>query len=855
MKQIIVAAKIQYSVGGAITTLGVASAPYFASASGLLNRTWYPILDSAVSVAVDVSLPWDSGSPSQQIGDIMLTNGGDGEFQHVLDLLIPAQLAGLVTEVRRGYTDQSWDELPDLIFKARNASKRFDGESLIIPQRPFLDRLDQPIAQQVFDETTPNPRIVNSTVPLLLGRAFQIEPLIWDAPNQIYYTAQNLSEIDRVLEGGAVTLSWTPVEFGHQMTAGVNLQVTVDAIGPPPDAAIETTVIDWTFDAWTAGLPDGINVTDSPPDAVIAESAGGGAADITVTASVTGDTGWLSLTAPAVFSPWGAVNTDQWSASSGALADAFTLDNSVEWANVTTWRSARIMVTGFDSSLPAGSTVVGAEMELVYEGSGAILADASLVRNNGFQVAPFAQIVGGFPQNIPAAKTTSAVGSANTTNSLQTVTDEDIADGFGFSLAIDRSGVDVATAKIHQVRAKLHHSTQVQALRLESPSQALTAGRRYRVEITTTDSTGDVWARWGSVAATGDPITTPNDPFATVSARLEGEGLRVFEFTPDAVGLFAIEFSKSTSAGQATVGQIRVVERPDGINTYAGLVPYVAGLVGIDTADIDQTMIDAHDSDTGSPEIGWYITANESMAEVMDLFARSLSGVWWPDRDGKLRSVLWTLDPDATPDVTISNITVDGRPQRTRIQGNITLESDPAPNATERAVGARNWRPLRVSETAGIAEEFSEQERANVIEAWRVRRRANFAALNPWPVPPPPLSVSAISPSTGEDAGGTAVTVMGESFDSELSPIVWIGSQRAANAVVVDKNTITCTTPAQSDLSMVSVSPTEGAAGDPVTITGTGFQEGAVVKFGTVEATDVVIVTDTEMTCTVPEQP
>jgi len=827
MRQFVVAARIQYSVDGVITTLGAASTAYFADASGLLNRTWYPILDSSVELSVDVSLPWETGSPSQEIGDILLTNGGDGEFQHVLDLLIPAQLAGLVSEVRRGYTDQSWDELPDVIFKARNASKRFDGESLIIPQRPFLEKLEKPLATQVFDETTPNPRIVNRTVPLQIGQAFQIEPLIWDAPNQVYYVASNVSNVSAVREGGARTDNFVETDFGFQLLSGSNpLQITADAIGPEPTAGVsQSAVVDWDFIAWTSDEPDGIDTTENPPEASITESAAGDEADIDVLATPTDDTGWMSIQNPIepVFS--GLTRNDAWTASGAASVEAAVVTDDGSFAEATVFGPTTLRVGSYLPALPDGDEVTGVEIEIIAEGTNTeIMLLTANQRDPGTRVAAFVDANGEVsgsgigPASITGTKQTLTGGGQNFVGGgvgvREVVTSDDVNDpGMHFSLQVQPATAGSATVKIYQVRVKVHHRPSVDIVRLFSPASVLEPGERHTVTIESTAA--DIYARWGGSDASGGTLKDATDPFSTSLTRLEGAGRSSFEFVPDpGEAFFGIEFKRLNSAGTATINRIKVEKRADGLNRYKTLVPYMAGLVGLEASDIDQTMIDAHDAATGSPEMGWRIEANESMAEVLDLFARSLSGVWWPDRDGKLRSVLWTLDPNATADVTITNITVDGKPQRTRIKGNITLESDPAPEATERAVGARNWRPLRISETAGITEEFSEQERANVIEDWRVRRRANFDNLNPWPVALPTLSLSSISPATGDPAGGTSVTVTGENFDTgAASTDVTFGGTSATNITVVDSTTITCDTPSGT-VGDVDVVVTQGAESD-----------------------------------------
>jgi len=52
--------------------------------------------------------------------------------------------------------------------------------------------------------------------------------------------------------------------------------------------------------------------------------------------------------------------------------------------------------------------------------------------------------------------------------------------------------------------------------------------------------------------------------------------------------------------------------------------------------------------------------------------------------------------------------------------------------------------------------------------------------------------------------------------------------------------------------SINDVSPSSGAAGTNIKITGTGFADGASVKIGTADMTNVAVVSDTELTATVP---
>ncbi len=151
------------------------------------------------------------------------------------------------------------------------------------------------------------------------------------------------------------------------------------------------------------------------------------------------------------------------------------------------------------------------------------------------------------------------------------------------------------------------------------------------------------------------------------------------------------------------------------------------------------------------------------------------------------------------------------------------------------------------------------------------------------PPPPPAPTVTGVSPSSGPTAGGTAVTVTGTGFLSGAG--VTFGGTAATNVIVTSATQITASTPAhaaggvnvvvtnsdgQSSTltngftyttpppppapTVSNISPTSGptTGGTAVTITGTGFQSGASVRFGGTAATNVVVTNATHITATTP---
>ena len=138
--------------------------------------------------------------------------------------------------------------------------------------------------------------------------------------------------------------------------------------------------------------------------------------------------------------------------------------------------------------------------------------------------------------------------------------------------------------------------------------------------------------------------------------------------------------------------------------------------------------------------------------------------------------------------------------------------------------------------------------------------------------------VGSITPAGGPLAGDTSVTINGSGFSGATA--VDFGANPASSFGVISNSKITCTSPAGSGAVDVTVSnplgssatssadqftytnaplvsgvaPTAGptAGGTAVTISGAGFGHATTVDFGANAATDVKVVSDSEITCTSP---
>ncbi|MEI9982788.1 MAG: IPT/TIG domain-containing protein [Aliidongia sp.] len=140
-----------------------------------------------------------------------------------------------------------------------------------------------------------------------------------------------------------------------------------------------------------------------------------------------------------------------------------------------------------------------------------------------------------------------------------------------------------------------------------------------------------------------------------------------------------------------------------------------------------------------------------------------------------------------------------------------------------------------------------------------------------------PPTVSAIAPNAGPTAGGTAVTITGTNLTGATA--VTIGGTAATGVTVVSATSITATTPAgtagtasvlvttaggtnaanslytyAAPPTVSALSPATGPAsgGTTVTITGSNLTAASTVAFGATAATNVVVVSATQITAMAP---
>lgn len=711
MRQFVAVALIDFVEDGEVKRYGFSSTAYFLSTDGLEGGIWHTGLNPDIPLDIGISTEHDNSTPLQNFGAVRVADVGDADFPHIIDRFLSGDLSGQKAEVRRGYTDQTLSQM-EIWYKSRSDKINYANRLLTITQRSRNDWLQATIADQVHADA-PNKTLINRTVPVGIGEVFQSGGQVFDAPNLIYFLSRSMARLRGVSEGGAPTENFSELDWGAQLTSNPSRQPTFDFAGPVTANETETNVVNWTFDDWTADEPDGIDVYEIAGSADISENASGGAADITVTASTIGDSGWVNITeAQTLIVQQGGAN---WVANSGTVADAVASDDG----NIATPElsfdgnfSDRIRWSTFDTTVPTDNIITGAEIELTHSGT-----DVEVFRLRALD--SLGRIIADFDRgeiSVPAVEAAETVGgTGDLGNQPERFTGEDVANGSSVEIMMRAIGASPSYA-LDMIRLKLHYGETITTLRLYTPTEDLVPGQRVRIRVDFESADLDV--RWSTVAASGDPITSLLDPFSPDGVKLEGTG-RIWRWIRADEAVWGMSFR-----GTGTVSLVKIDQIEDVTNRYSELVPWLVTEAGGNLEEVDLDSIDSHATAVGDPVLGWLFQADETMADALDLLTTDTLGGWWlPDRDGLLKVGLWepvTGTPDWTPET--ERIDAD----------NVSIKTYEASGRSRRAVGAKNWMPIEPANAAGITFEFSQSDRALISEQWRVIRRADPDNLNPW---------------------------------------------------------------------------------------------------------------------------
>lgn len=139
-------------------------------------------------------------------------------------------------------------------------------------------------------------------------------------------------------------------------------------------------------------------------------------------------------------------------------------------------------------------------------------------------------------------------------------------------------------------------------------------------------------------------------------------------------------------------------------------------------------------------------------------------------------------------------------------------------------------------------------------------------------------TIDTVTPATGPETGATPIVIKGTDFSGAAG--VTVGGAAATSFVVVDNQTITCTTPAGlvgardvvvaddagnvtktggftyaevlATVTLIAPATGDAAGGTAVTITGTNFTHATGVTFGGGAATSFVVASAVSITCVTP---
>ena len=738
MTEIILAAKIRYSDGETVRTLGVTDAPYLGPASGLEGSVWWPLLDPDADTrwAEHARHPYQGQPPPLEIGDLILINSS-GFF----DPWIGFTVAGLEIEVQRGPINAEWNDEADRwdafhagkfepVFRALGGRRRFEGRSrFVIGLQSVLEPLGEALIKDVFDDID-SPLLEGRRAPLVFGFARQIAPLAFLPNDLVYYTAQNAVGTISVAEGGnAETPQWEDWDPGFRLLASPTLAITADIAGPEKPGSLEDNLLDsiGSFDSFTGDDPDGWTVATTPTLSAVADAAPG----LDVTATASDQTGDWKLGGNATAFVVGDKRQAEWVNPDNALADdtndataslqVFVTGGGV---GISITISERLTVSGFDFDLPENAIITGFEVgilcrDFAQTGAGAepAVEIPQIITRIGNRERtkvepqdmprdpdPYAELLWGGPTDLWGQEPT-----RENINGLS----------IGFVARRDATVVGTVVARIRRVRVRAYYTIGQSNVRLWTDVE-MEPGQRYRLRVVADDGVAedDLSIRVAGVDAISDPL-----PGGSAEALILGEDEDAdIDFVPEGPVL-AVSINATDGVAQRVIQSLALTARTLARSKYAELVPYVVELAGQDPETaVDQAMIEAHATASQDPTLGWYISGAESADDLLFLFAGSLGGMIWHGLDGRVRSML--LQPP-TPSEKDEALRLEGG----RITGSVDSDDDDPPEITDRVHAARNFAPLSPDRTAGITSTWTEQDRADVSADYRVTRRARFPEL------------------------------------------------------------------------------------------------------------------------------
>ena len=691
---------------------------------------WQPRIASDIRWAESARHPYQEQGGELSIGDLVLANDDRG-----LDFLINSDVVGFTTELRRGRPSDVWDDF-ERVFIARNAEIRVEGISrIVIRLENSLGDLFRPVFDEVFPSGTPNPQLEGRQKPFVLGRVNQAPVLDFDPSQLIYFTADNESKVSEVQEGGNPTFNWVLDDNNRlKLKASPSLAITAnfEGAGDTYETLIDDqptlsdfTAIESSSNATVTEQSDGIvlSVTGSPSESTCCVDNAGALSvppplSINLNVGILTNAGesrntWANL--DNLFVPSSAASitfdetliTDEIAYSAGRILPDPVLDKKHAGANLG-WGVIDMVGTNADDYFvyadfyKVTESTVASNPEDIINQQSAFMFRFEPARKSLIHFVPQfwdyftardaveQRIVVRFKFDGPD----STAFNLDSVRFSNWITTDPIA-GIEYDIDFDYE---------EYVFAEVEYETT-------SGSPALLVGGHSPLANHEAPTYEDALKLGGvSFNSSGTLTTMVKIAPENLSGSNQNTRLRIVA-TP-----FATGYGPTAGIGDIKITNVKIKRAVEITPSYKSIVPYALTTAGISpSTSLDQDLIDAHADEFSDPDLGWLITGNESVDEVLFRLAGSLFGYVWYGLDGKVRSKPLELPAMPTGDFfTIDEARAD--------IGDIVTYDDLAPSLTRRVQALRNWQPISTDRQAGILQSWFPEDSAAVEAEYRITR-------------------------------------------------------------------------------------------------------------------------------------
>lgn len=737
--KIIVGIFARVTDGEQIFSYLLTTAPYHDPAleSQIVGGTAWPVIQSDATFDIGESIQFQpqGGNSGASIGSVPIDNTG-GQF----DAWMRYNFAGMEWTIKRGFDNQSWAEF-ELIFEAEGRGRpELNGQEIIVPLRDKFGYMREPVAQEVFDENTANPSLINTTAPMVFGEVFQVEPKLVSPSVLAYFSADNLAQTYSVAEGGNTeTPQWVELPQGAQLLANPSLIVTTDIAGPPAEiSGADDDVLAGAgqFDSWDNGELDYPGLTvETTAGADLIEGAESDSGIIELAPVDLLDTGWV------VGQTLNYVNADafndgrQWQTNS-TTTNATIADIEIAGGNYAEarlggrgggqyQRSNQMRISNLGLNVPAGATIEGIEILTRINVSSTTPQETFFYRLG--VVLPGGITLQGDAQGSPT-------GAGLSFSDVVTGGDDDLWGGntelltpevvnsasFTYVISVRATGAmtNQVTLGLDHFAIKVYYTEAPRFVRLRW-ADVMELGERYTVTIDSVDETGSLLADWT------DSVDS-QDPQSARTALITSASQFSYVFTAGQED-FDLYFRRGDN-GDQEIASITLRKGSSARNRYHELIRYLHETAGRDPDVVcDNDSLALVQAQADNPRMGWYVSDQTTREQLSTFFSHSLAAVSWGGIDGKWKAA--QMQVPKQPDGEYLAIT--------QSFSEPSAVPDYAEDLRDRAHAAKNFRPITEAEAAGVTTNWSRSQQEQIKAEWRITERADFDNLIDYDGPTP----------------------------------------------------------------------------------------------------------------------